>query len=656
MTTRVEAFICGQEERRKQLFAAYQKVASGWFNEKGEWVAPGRSLVAEGIGGLREIYWHALGMLDSNNQEDIERIMPVLEIPQTYRCSFAPFAALQILKKYDEKLSEEAKANLKEYITWNLPKSATRDFQFHGYNDNMPAMKSFVLIVAGEMLNEEKWIDEGMANLCQLRTLFMRRGFLNEFNSPTYTSISLMALSEIANYARNKAAVDLAEAAGERIFADIVFHWHKETSGLAGPFSRAYNLDSVGHCGGANKFMWLLLGDEVFINPLRYFFTEEHKNVVLHHKCHLPFLQVSAVWHASTNYLVYPELIDYLRTSRYPRVVRGTVESGSASPGKTELNKKDGSYKFIRYGNFSHPFMHYSATSKLTKRLTMGTSTGYMGTGTQSEVFFLRYGLTEKPSGVEDIRTVYVRYLINDASNYVNYHENGETFRVTDDLVDNQGSGFAFQHDDTAMMCCKPIPFATTDPVSSLRLRLFLYAKHNQPETVEVGDGNIIIKDHGINIIFKPIVNSDGIEDITNAGKIEINRDGDWICVDLFNYDGPAREFTEDEIQHFSNGFVCEISEKNFDEEIIHARPLDTYYFEQRRIAYNRKGLKLATAYDPVSMGIRYITANEKSIAEPLLDVNNYSVDKLPWVSGNKPEAPTGFDWRNRIENRELPY
>ena len=646
----------GQQLRRQQLYASYRNVARNWFNQNGEWIAPERSLIAEGVGGLREIYWHAMGMLSSSDDNDIQHIMPVLEKEQKYRCSFAPFVALQILKKYPEKLSDNAKNNLIEYITWNLPKSCTIDFQYHGYNDNMPAMKSFVLLVAGEMLNEQKWIDQGLASLCQLRSLFMRRGWLNEFNSPTYTSIILMALSEIANYARNEDAIELAKAAGERIFADIAFHWHKETSGPSGAFSRAYTMDSVGHCSYSNTLIWLLLGDEVFINPLRYYFGNESDKVVLHHKSHLPFLQVSSAWQVSTDYLVYPDIIDYLRTSEYPRIVKGTAESGSASPGKTELNKVDGSYKFIRAGNFSHPFMNYSSILFMQKKWAMGTATGYMSDGVQSDLFFLRYALNNAPSGVEDIRTIYARFLINDSSNYVDYEENGKKYRVMNDLVRNQGAGFAFQHESTAMMCCKPIPFAVTEPISSLRLRIFLYAKHSEPEKVEFENNNIVIEDHGVHILFKPMVNNSGIEKNQNSGKVEISRDGDWICIDIFNYEGSAREFTEEEIQDFCNGFVCEISEDPFDQNILDALPTDNYYFEQRRIFYKRNKVELETVYDPLSMGIRCRSVNGRPFSEPMLDVNNYGVNKLPWVNSSYPEIPVDFNWREIIETREMPY
>ncbi len=648
-------FIHDQQARRKQIYTAYCDVARNWFNRNGEWVSPERSLIAEGVGGLREIYWHALGMLSSNNEDDIQNIMPVLEKEQMYRCSFAPFAALQILKKYPEKLSENAKNNLIKYITWNLPKSCTADFQFHGYNDNMPAMKSFVLIVAGEMLNEPKWIEQGLANLCQLRSLFLRRGWLYEFNSPTYTSITLLAISEIANYAKNKDAVMLAKAAGERIFADIAFHWHRKTSGLAGPCSRAYTLDSVGHCSISNIFMWLLLGDEVFINPLRYYFGNESDKVVLHHKEHLPFLQVSSVWHTSSDYLVYPDLIDYIRNSGPNRIVKGTIESGAASPGETKVNKVDGSYKFVRYGNFSHPFMNYSATTFMQNKWTLGTSTGYFADGSQSEKFFIRYALNDNPSGVEDIRTIYVRTLINDNSNYADYKENGKNYHLIKDLLRNHGAEFAFQHESTAMMCSKPIPFAVTEPVTSLCLRILIYAKHNKPAKVAFENNNIVIEDHGINLLFKPIVNNDGIDDVQNAGKVEIIKDGDWLCIDIFNYQGIAREFTEEEIQRFCNGFVCEISEKTFEEDIINATPGDNYILEQRRIFYQRKNLELETVYDPLSMGIRFISVNGRVLQEPMLDVSDYGVRKLAWIDSSHPEAPADFNWHGIIESRKLP-
>ncbi len=355
-----------------------------------------------------------------------------------------------------------------------------------------------------------------------------------------------------------------------------------------------------------------------------------------------------------------------MRSSKLPRTIRGTVETGHSAPGETKVNKKDGSYKFIQYDNFIHPFMNYSITSHLDNRWTLGTSTGYMFDNAQSEVFFISYTLNDIKerkmiSGVEEKRTVYARYIANGQTYYSEYKENGKSYgSLSKDLIRDNGSCFAFQHCEnhtgTAIMCAKPVPFSTTEPISTLRLRIYIYAKHSNPEITKINNNNILIEDHGMYILFKPMVNNDLNRETPDSGKIEIGSDGDWLFIDIFNYDGEPTNFSESDPQRFCNGFICEISENPFKDEIIDAIPSDYYYLEQRRINYKRAGIELNTDYDPVSMGVRNMTINERQLPEPMLEVSDYGVGKLPWVNSSYPEPPPNFNWRNLIENRKMPY
>ncbi len=645
-----EVILSQIRERRARIFEAYRNIARSRFDERGNWVYPGRKM-----GILRENYWHSLAFLDSEDERDWEFVMPVLEKEVHYFCAFTPFVCLQILCKHNDKLSDVARKRLSDYVTENLAHSCTIDFQFHGYNDNMPCMKAFVLLAGGELIGANKYINEGLANLCQLRSLFLRRGFLSEFNSPTYSAVSLLGIAEIVNYVKNVEAVKLAEACEQRIFSDIVFHWHKETAGLVGPYSRAYTVDSVGHIAMINTLMWLILGDEVFINPIRYLFFDETEQAILHHKRNLPSNQVNSIWVASVDYHPDIELMDYLKHSEYPRIVTGTVEKGESHPGRTEINPKDGSYKFIREGDFVHRPRHYSTMSYLTKRWALGTALGYFGNNAQSEFFHLRYALTDKPNGVEDIRTIYARYIINDKSVYVDVDEAGEKGRWPDDLLRNQGHGFAFHKEGTAMTCYSPLPYSEKDEISSLKLSLLMLCKHNEPDDIRISDDRIIINDAGLEILFRPMIASQ-IDNLEGAGTIELRRDGDWLCIDMFNYKGKLRQFSDAELLQIANGFIMEIGQAPLKKSVIQADLTDKYYMDQRRIYYRRCGVELACAYDPVSMGIRFVSINGRDIMRTMIDVNDYGVGKLPWVNSAYPDVPENFDWVGIIESRKFPY
>ncbi len=638
------------QQRREKIFAAYRDIARERFDDKGNWIYPGRKM-----GILRENYWHSLAFLASPDENDHKLVMPILEKEVHYFCAFTPFVCLQVLCKHNDKLSDLARKRLTDYVSENLQHSCTSDFQFHGYNDNMPCMKAFVLLAGGGLLGDKKYVDEGLANLCQLRSLLKRRGFLSEFNSPTYSAVSLLAIAEIVNHINQPDAIELARACEERIFAEIAFHWHKETAGLVGPYSRAYTVDSVGHIAMVNTLMWLILGDEVFINPMRYLFSDEMEKAILHHKRNVPSNQVNSIWVASVDYHPHPELIDYLKHSQYPRAVIGTSEKGETHPGRTEINPKDGTYKFIREGDFVHRPRSYPTMSYLTKRWSMGTAMGYFGNNAQSEFFHLRYALNNEPKGIEDIRTIYTRYIINDKSIYVDVDEAGEKGHWPDDLLRNEGHGFAFQQQSAAMVCYTPLPYVEKDEISSLKLSLLMLCKHSKPEKIEITDNNIIIKDSGLWILFKPMVISQ-LNSLEGEGKIEMRRDGDWLCIDIFNYKGFARKFTPLELSQIGSGFVVEVSEKPFDKSIIDAKLTDRYYMDQRRIFYYREDLELACSYDPASLGVRFATINGRAIPQTMLDINDFGVAKLPWINTEHPYPPENFDWVKIIESRKMPY
>ena len=137
---------------------------------------------------------------------------------------------------------------------------------------------------------------------------------------------------------------------------------------------------------------------------------------------------------------------------------------------------------------------------------------------------------------------------------------------------------------------------------------------------------------------------------------IELRRDGDWLCIDIFNYKDVARRFDDMELMQIGNGFVIEICDELSSDSIMEADLIDRYYQDQRRIYYCREGLELACAYDPVSMGVRFATINGCDISRTMLDVNDYGVGKLPWVNSKYPCVPKDFDWVKIIESRKLPY
>ena len=98
-----------------------------------------------------------------------------------------------------------------------LPSAGVYDYMFHGYNDNMPAMATRTMILAGDVLGRPDFTDNGLFYLEGLCAHFHRRGLLSEHTSATYTPISLCSLLDIAECSTNREARDMAQACADRI-------------------------------------------------------------------------------------------------------------------------------------------------------------------------------------------------------------------------------------------------------------------------------------------------------------------------------------------------------------------------------------------------------------------------------------------------------
>lgn len=148
------------------------------------------------------------------------------------------------------------------------PCSGAYDYTFHGYNDNMPALATRAMILAGDALGRRDYTDQGLFHLEGLGAHFERRGLLSEYTSATYTAITLTALLDVADCTANREARELALACANRILLDIFGHWHPRVGGLAGAQSRAYTVDCTESLSVMNALMWYLTGSPLCVNPI----------------------------------------------------------------------------------------------------------------------------------------------------------------------------------------------------------------------------------------------------------------------------------------------------------------------------------------------------------------------------------------------------
>ena len=163
--------------------------------------------------------------------------------------------------------SEEHLARFVSVEGGRKPCSCANDYVFHGYNDNMPAMATRTMILAGDILGRRDLTDRGMFHLEGLGAHFHRRGLLSEHTSATYTPITLTALMDIAECSTNREARGMALACARRVLLDVFGFFHHGTGNLAGALSRAYTKDLAATSSEWNALMWYLTGHPLLVDP-----------------------------------------------------------------------------------------------------------------------------------------------------------------------------------------------------------------------------------------------------------------------------------------------------------------------------------------------------------------------------------------------------
>lgn len=123
-------------------------------------------------------------------------------------------------------------------------------------------------LVGGWRVGAEGVAEGAIESLKGLVELLNRRGLLSEHTSPTYSAITLTCLADIVELSENAEARELALHAEERVWEDVLAHFHVPTGTMAGPFSRAYTADLLAHPHNIHVVLRMILGEVAFVSPL----------------------------------------------------------------------------------------------------------------------------------------------------------------------------------------------------------------------------------------------------------------------------------------------------------------------------------------------------------------------------------------------------
>lgn len=624
---------------RQRVHKAFREAWRPYLDRKGRWIESTPNFQGKRRRGM---LWSALAFYSGDDPADHELGDGLIRQVELAEDHFMPGAAMTVLLQHGSAMAADARQRLEDYLLWSVPYLQGEDLRFHGYNDNHPAKAASVLALTGEYFDESTITDFALGRMRQFERVLKRRGFYSEFNSPTYSAVSLVPWAELVNHAKDPTIRELALAFEHRQWLDTAAHFHAPTGILAGPHSRAYADGFEGGSSHLNQVIAMALGAGPLIDPIDDAFDAERQHTADYHmgSHDTPDQQAFLIFATCTVLHVPRSLREMLLHKPYPFHVVGTYEHGSQREDNT------------------HPCRHGDITSYLTEDYALGTSSHTWLNGRQNDVCYLNYRRCTSVEHMDDTQAVYCRYVIGD--HWPGKRRiNGETHPQSE-VFNDQGLALTVQHENTAMVLYRP-SIGQAEAVSADQLRMFIvWPLKGRRDVDEVWIGNrklpgqvgyspeekcVFIKDGSILVGIRPLILTP--MNSCHGRRVYIRRSDDHLVIELYNYQGwSPQQFMESDLQTVGNGFVMEVRTDQeaggfdtFREMVHNAQTHDELFSHMRTVSYRRPGLELGASFNPATMTDRYREINGQAITPPPLAITGVDLATVPLLGGASPKA-----------------
>lgn len=651
--------LSSSSSRSHSFLAAAASYAEKLYSPDGRWIGSGPDLL------VRERYWLALALYATGRDCLADAIIRAgdLEVLHTGQrrtdgSTFEIFhsnIAVMCLRLHASKMAPDVRTKMTDLVAEAVgPDGGDRkpEYQFHGYNDNMPAKATMGLIIGGEMLGMEDAVAHGIWNLKCLRNQLVRRGTISEYNSPTYTAATIHPLNEIARLARSNEARIIARGCVDRLWNDLASRFHSEIGVIAGPYSRAYTVDTLASLSGVSALLWLALGDIARPSPMLLF--ERDPDLFLHHAGDRPFNIAQVCWFASGEYDVPEPALRLFQRKDYPFTSIASCEMGDFGPDFPAAS--DTIYTYMR------------------SDYTVGTSGKDWLDSAQGAPYFVTYKQKADVCSYRDVGTVFSKFVLDDEVPGMASVETRIRGAEQDNLA-NHASSLSVQSASTVMMLTHPhlslgIPSLTShEPPSPRRLSEIIVFPSRFAGADEIAVGGAARRDWGgscpvgswigcrrgrLLIAFLPLVYTADFD----APTISLQKIGSYEVIRSTFYDGPARTFSRDELQGVCGGFIAEhasvddyVSLADFMSALTPAFTSD-YFYRTRRARYvrpalaNAEQIDIEVSWSPSVRDARYVAVNGQVRENVRTAIDGVSDEDLPFLNG-------GF---SSSENSQVPY
>ena len=576
-------------------------------------------------------------MIVSSDEKKVRFANDVFEKITLHEDGFAAVTFCRILKNYRERLTPFAERRILELLEKMREIHLSDYYDFQGVNDNFPLMALYYCMIYGDITDDADLLCKAEERFSQLEEIFKLRGTFSEYCSIGYTPLQLCILSSLVNDATTERYREIALGAEIRVWTDYISHFNPKTGLLNGPFSRAYTDAITGDRPCCPIFFNMLLQPDIQID---YGEIPELK---------APHIVFAPLYYLSFKYHITKSIKELLNKREYPFRYEATSDV-SSSADESELNN------FVRDFTKEDNFYEYPAGEiqqhlYMTEKYSIGTATKEFHNGIQTDSFFVSYKRCDKPTKMSDVRSVFTKFIVDDSENESPY------------IIHDYGRKLAIQKDNCAMVLYKPKLLRDwknerefdVREVSSLRLCVFLPKKYSKPDKIVLGNKtldsfttqsqkceSVYIKDGDVYMAFHPLC----VDDKGRNAAVEIEENDEYIVISFVNYKGEGKKFSERELLHIRNGFICQVSSsdetENFEKFIEESEKytltdeyINTPHTRQtlmRRVVFEKDNLKLSCEYTPASEGIKRIACNDRIITAEKMKLTGFDENELLYM------------------------